>query len=115
MIEITTIGAKSGGPRTMPLVSLIDGEKIALIGSNFGQKNSPGWYYNLKRTRNAVNLNGRAGEYSCRETQGEEREKYWQMAVSVYKWVRAIQDRAAHHGFGDDFGTNKIIVKMRIS
>ncbi len=38
MIQITTTGAKTGEARTMPLVSLFDGEKIALIGSNFGRK-----------------------------------------------------------------------------
>ena len=97
MIQITTIGAKSGEPRTMPLVSLIDGEKIALIGSNFGQKNNPGWYYNLKaHPQCTVNLNGQAGEYIARETQGEEREKYWQIAVSVYGGYALYKIRAAH-------------------
>src|SRR5262245_12002756 len=49
IIQLTTIGAKTGQPRTMPLVALLDGEKIALIASNFGRKYNPGWYYNLKK------------------------------------------------------------------
>ena len=97
MIQITTIGAKTGEPRTMPLVSLMDGEKIALIGSNFGQKNNPGWYYNLKaHPRCTVQINGQSGKYSARETQNEERERYWQMAVSVYKGYDLYKIRAAH-------------------
>jgi deazaflavin-dependent oxidoreductase (nitroreductase family) len=97
MIQITTIGAKSGEPRTMPLVSLVDGEKIALIGSNFGQKNNPGWYYNLKTNPQCtVLLNGLSGKYIARETHSEEREKYWQMAVSVYKGYELYKVRAAH-------------------
>ena len=60
IIQITTIGAKSGEPRTMPLVSLFDGEKIALIGSNFGRQHNPGWYYNLKANPQCtVQVNGR--------------------------------------------------------
>ena len=42
MTQITTTGAKTGEARTMPLVSLFEGEKIALIGSNFGRKTNPG-------------------------------------------------------------------------
>jgi len=97
MIEITTTGAKTGEARTMPLVSLIDGEKIALIGSNFGRKTNPGWYYNLKKNPQCTALvNGHAQTYLARETQNEERQKYWDMAVSLYKGYDLYRIRAAH-------------------
>ena len=97
MIQITTIGAKTGEARTMPLVSLFDGENIALIGSNFGRTNNPGWYYNLKKNSLCtVLVSGHAQTYRARETQGEEREKYWSMAVSVYKGYELYKIRAAH-------------------
>jgi deazaflavin-dependent oxidoreductase (nitroreductase family) len=97
IIQVTTIGARTGEPRTMPLVSLIDGEKLALIGSNFGQKNNPGWYYNLKaHPQCAVKVNDRSRKYTARETQGEEMEKYWQLAVSYYKGYELYKLRAAH-------------------
>ncbi|MBK7318248.1 MAG: nitroreductase family deazaflavin-dependent oxidoreductase [Anaerolineales bacterium] len=97
IIQITTIGAKSGEPRTMPLVSLFDGEKIALIGSNFGRQHNPGWYYNLKANPQCtVQVNGREQKFIARQTEGEEREKYWQMAVSYYKGYDLYKVRAAH-------------------
>lgn len=97
MIQITTIGAKTGELRTMPLVSLFDGEKIALIASNFGQKHNPGWYYNLKaHPQCTVQVNGHTDEYTARQVEGEEREKYWQMAVSFYKGYELYKVRAAH-------------------
>lgn len=97
MIQITTIGAKTGEARTMPLVSLFDGEKIALIGSNFGRQHNPGWYYNLKaHPRCTVQVNGQKAEYSARQAEGDEREKYWQMAVSYYKGYDIYKIRAAH-------------------
>jgi len=97
IIQLTTIGAKSGLMRTMPLVSLFDGEKIALIGSNFGQKHNPGWYYNLKaQPKCTIQVGGRRVEYSARQADGEERDKYWQMAVSFYKGYDLYKIRAAH-------------------
>jgi len=96
IIQLTTIGAKTGQPRTMPLVSLIDGEKIALIGSNFGRKPNPGWYYNLKaHPACTVQFNGKTGQYIARQTEGDEREKYWQMGVSYYRGYELYKKRAA--------------------
>ena len=97
IIQLTTIGAKTGKARTMPLVSLFDGEKIALIGSTFGQKNNPGWYYNLKaHPHGIVQVNGQPAEYIARQVEGEEREKYWNMAVSYYKGYDLYRVRAVH-------------------
>ena len=97
IIQLTTIGAKTGESRTMPLVSLFDGEKIALIGSNFGRKPNPGWYYNLKANPVCtVQFNGRTSQYVARQTQDEEREKYWQMAVSYYRGYDLYKKRASH-------------------
>ncbi|HNE03981.1 MAG TPA: nitroreductase/quinone reductase family protein, partial [Anaerolineales bacterium] len=45
--QIITTGAKTGEKHTIILIAVINGEKIALIGSNFGRKPNPGWYYNL--------------------------------------------------------------------
>jgi deazaflavin-dependent oxidoreductase (nitroreductase family) len=97
IIQLTTAGAKSGQTRTLPLVGLFDGEKIALIGTNFGQKHNPGWYYNLLANPECfVRFNDRSGTYIARETEGDEREKYWQMAVSYYKGYDVYKIRAAH-------------------
>ncbi len=97
VIYLTTIGAKSGRERTIPLVSLFDGEKIALIGSNFGRKNNPGWYYNLKANpRCSVRINNRTAAYIARQAEGEEREKYWAMAVPYYGGYEKYKERAAH-------------------
>ena len=97
MIQITTIGAKTGEPRAMPLASVFDGEKIALVASNFGQKHNPGWYYNLKtHPQCTVQIKGDPVKYIARQVEGEEREKYWTMAVSYYKGYELYAIRAAH-------------------
>ena len=44
---VTTTGAKTGQPRTHPLVLLIDGEDLIAIGSNYGRATHPAWSANL--------------------------------------------------------------------
>ncbi|MCC7116974.1 MAG: nitroreductase family deazaflavin-dependent oxidoreductase [Anaerolineales bacterium] len=97
MIYLTTLGAKTGQPRTMPLVGLWDGEKIALVGSNFGRKPNPGWYYNLKQNPVCeIAHQGSKQKYRARQAEGAERERYWQLAVSYYRGYALYEKRAAH-------------------
>lgn len=48
VVWVTTTGARSGVPRTVPLTGLIHGEGIAVIGTQFGRVSTPGWVYNLR-------------------------------------------------------------------
>ena len=97
MVEITTIGAKTGQPRTMPLIGIVADEKIALIASSFGREHNPGWYYNLKKHSECeVLFNGRIGKYIARELEGDEYHHYWQMAISIYAGYEKYKERAAH-------------------
>jgi deazaflavin-dependent oxidoreductase (nitroreductase family) len=97
VVQLATIGAKTGQVRIKPQVSLIDGEKIAVIGCNFGQKYNPSWYYNLKAHPECeVHFSGRTNKYIAREAEGDERAKYWQLAVSYYKGYDTYKIRAAH-------------------
>lgn len=97
IIQFTTIGAKTGRKRTVPLIGIVDGERIAVVASSFGRARNPGWYYNLKvHPECEVSLSGRSGKYAARETEGEEYERYWQMAVSIYAGYEKYRERAAH-------------------
>ena len=97
IIQLTTIGAKTKQLRTKPLVGVFDDERIALIASSFGREHNPGWYYNLKANPNCyVSFKGKSGEYFARETVGEERERYFQMAVSQYAGYQKYKERALH-------------------
>lgn len=97
IIQLTTLGAKTGQPRTMPLIGLFDGEKIALIASSFGRKHNPAWYYNLKAHPECqVQSSQRTGAYIARETEGDEYKKYWQLGVSYYEGYEKYKERASH-------------------
>ena len=96
IVEITTLGAKSNQPRTMPLIGVIDNEKIALIASSFGRQHNPGWYYNLKvHPECEMKFKGKSEKYIAREAEGEEYKKYFQMAVSQYAGYEKYKERAA--------------------
>jgi len=70
ILELTTVGRRTGEPRRALLVGLREGDKIALIASNFGMAHQPGWYYNLKANPECTVLwSGRAGTYSAREAE----------------------------------------------
>lgn len=47
VILLTTVGRKSGEPRTTPLLYVHDGDTLYVIGSNFGQAHHPAWTGNL--------------------------------------------------------------------
>lgn len=95
VVVITTTGAKSGKPRTIPLAGIPDGEKIILVPTNFGQDNYPGWYYNLCTTPAAlVQHNGLPKEYISRRADQDEWGKYWHLAVRYYPGYQAYRERS---------------------
>lgn len=95
IIQLTTVGAKTKQPRTMPLVGLFDSGKIAVIASNFGREHNPGWYYNLKKhPKCEMSFNGRSGQYIARELEGDEYDHYWQVGLSYYEGYEKYKERA---------------------
>jgi len=97
IIQLTTKGAKTGQARTMPLLSIPDGEKIVLIASYFGGKRNPGWYYNLKANPECeARVNGETKKFLAREAFDAERERYFQLGNSYYAGYAKYRERAAH-------------------
>jgi deazaflavin-dependent oxidoreductase (nitroreductase family) len=96
IVQLTTLGAKTGQPRTLPLLGLFDGKRIALVASSFGRSHNPAWYYNLKaHPACEVQSRQRTGSYAAREAEGEEYDRYWQLAVSHYGGYQKYRERAA--------------------
>jgi len=48
VITIVTTGARTGQARTTPLLGVPFAGDLAVIGTRFGQKGTPGWYHNLR-------------------------------------------------------------------
>jgi deazaflavin-dependent oxidoreductase (nitroreductase family) len=92
---LTTIGAKSGQPRTTPLFYTVDGDTIILIASNGGQPRHPAWCYNLRANPEVTFLHGGTERtYVAREVTGDEREALWRKAARRYPGYNVYQRRA---------------------
>lgn len=92
---VTTTGAKTGSSHSLPLLGLREGEKIALIASNFGQARNPAWYHNLIAHPDVlIDIEGSTLGYSAREVHGDEREALWSKAVELYAGFNAYKQRA---------------------
>jgi deazaflavin-dependent oxidoreductase (nitroreductase family) len=85
VIMLTTIGARTGQKRTVPVLALHDGERLIVIASNFGQMHHPAWYHNLRvHPRASVTIDGVIHEVVAYELTEEEGERYFRQAVEMY-------------------------------
>lgn len=93
-ILLTTIGAKSGLPRALPIACVPDGENYALIATNFGQPKFPSWYHNLKANAECVvRVGNRIKTFIAREIHDDEYDRYWKMALDIYAGYAAYKER----------------------
>jgi len=96
VVTLTTTGAKSGQPRTVPLIAIPDGDQMVLIASNFGQAHHPAWVLNLRATPQAtIARNGITRSYVAHEAEGAEYDEYWRRAVALYAGYAAYKERTS--------------------
>ncbi|KRE26948.1 hypothetical protein ASG82_10650 [Mycobacterium sp. Soil538] len=93
---LTTIGAKTGLRRTLPLLYVVDGTALILIASNYGRPGNPSWYRNLKADPRVEVLAGRrSGPYVAQEiTDPAERADAWEKALDAYAGYGDYEVRA---------------------
>jgi len=101
-VVMTTTGAKSGQPRTLPLLCVHDMQHpdvFALVATNWGQRHYPAWYFNLKANPHATcSINGRSASYTAHEAIGEEYDRFWKQATYIYPgYLRYKQRITARH------------------
>jgi len=95
-ILLTTVGAKSGLQRVLPIACVPEGEKYALVASNLGQPHLPAWYFNLKANAECmVQVGNKIRKFVAREIEGAEYEHYWKLAVDIYAGFAAYQERVS--------------------
>jgi F420H(2)-dependent quinone reductase len=84
-----TTGAKSGEPRTSPVIFCRDGDRVVVIASNGGNPRHPSWYHNLHaHPRCELSIRGKRRPYVARRVEGEERERLWRQGVDLYEgWL----------------------------
>ena len=94
VIIVTTTGARSGQPRTMPLLGIPMGGALAVLGTNYGQVPTPGWVYNLRADPSAtVEYRGRTVRVVARPATAAETDEVFVLAARVYPAFDEYRDR----------------------
>jgi len=93
---VTTKGARSGEPRTVPLVGLPTEDGLAIIGSRYGNAKHPAWRHNLRtHAGGEVEIEGSRWAFRAEEIEDERRERIWQQALESYPGYAVYAKRAA--------------------
>jgi F420H(2)-dependent quinone reductase len=96
VLLLTSLGRRSGQPRTAPVVFVHDGANIVVIGSNAGNRNEPAWSYNLKANPDAeVEIRGQRSAVRARLAEGEERERLWKAMNAQYEGFDEYKQRTS--------------------
>lgn len=86
VVELTTIGRKSGQPRTVMLTSPVqEGDAYVLVASKGGEDEHPAWYLNL-RDHPEVQVSVGGGDRRtmvARTAEGDERARLWASLTAV--------------------------------
>lgn len=97
VVMLTTIGARSGKPRTVPLVGLPTPDGLAVIASNYGQPHHPAWYHNLRaNSEGEVTVDGTTRRFRAIEAHGEQRARIWEQGLRVYPGWTQYERRASN-------------------
>jgi deazaflavin-dependent oxidoreductase (nitroreductase family) len=85
VLLLHTTGRRSGQLRVAPVVYMADGADVVVIGSNAGNRNEPGWSFNLKANPEAhVEIGAEHRDVRARVAAGEERERLWKAMNEQY-------------------------------
>jgi deazaflavin-dependent oxidoreductase (nitroreductase family) len=93
-IYLTTRGAKTGQPRTVPVLAVVVGDDLAVVGSNWGRPHHPGWVHNLLADPHAtVARHNRRIDVVAREATGADAARIWAAARVLYRGFRTYPAR----------------------
>ena len=85
ILLLSTVGRRSGQPRTTPLLYLRDGEDFLVVGSNGGRPEPPAWFLNLQADPKVTVRDGRRTLSVVAETvSAEERGELWSRLHEFY-------------------------------
>ncbi|HEV8569854.1 MAG TPA: nitroreductase/quinone reductase family protein [Actinoplanes sp.] len=95
LLLLTTMGRVSGEPRTTPMMSVRDGDRLMVIASNDGAPADPQWYRNLIADPN-VTVETPGQEFKARATPltGDDYDRQWAAIKQKYPFFAEHEKRA---------------------
>jgi deazaflavin-dependent oxidoreductase (nitroreductase family) len=98
---LTTTGARSGEPRTVPLMLAPLDDGWGVIASHYGSTRPPAWYFNLRAHPDAtLELDGVVHRVRAVQVQGADRERVREAALAYYSGYTAYEERAGGRDLG---------------
>jgi deazaflavin-dependent oxidoreductase (nitroreductase family) len=96
ILLLHTRGAKSGQPRTTPLLYTPHDGGYVIVASKAGAARDPAWYHNLRAHPDAVAIDVRGKRIAVRprEADAGEREQLWRLVNDNYDGYEVYQQRA---------------------
>jgi deazaflavin-dependent oxidoreductase (nitroreductase family) len=93
---LTSVGRKSGEPRTVALVFLQSGEDLVVVASLAGYDQNPAWYGNLNANPHCwVQLDRRKMKAVARDATPKEREELWPKLIALLPLWNLFQKQTA--------------------
>ncbi len=96
VLLLHTRGARSGRPRTTPLLYALHAGRYVIVASKAGARHHPAWYHNLRAHPDAVTIEIRGRRVSVHPhlAEGGEREELWRVVNDNYSGYEVYQQRA---------------------
>ena len=92
LLLLTTTGARSGEPRTAPMMYIPDGGRLLVVASAAGATRHPAWYHNLvANPQVTVEVDGEGYAASAVPLEGDEYTSAWQRIVAGYPFFTEHQ------------------------
>lgn len=94
IVVMTTVGARSGKVRKVPVMRVEHNGEYAVVASKGGTPENPGWYHNLKALPYVRLQDGpEVHEYDVRVLDGDERQAWWDRSVAVFPPYAKYQEK----------------------
>ncbi len=85
VLLLTTIGRKSGKPRTAPVLYLAEGDRFVIVASQGGFSTHPLWYRNLEGNPNVeIEIGGERKKMTAKRAGDAEKRMLWPKLVAMY-------------------------------
>jgi deazaflavin-dependent oxidoreductase (nitroreductase family) len=95
VVMLTTTGARSAQPRTVPVLGLPTPEGLAVVASNWGRQRHPAWYHNIRANpTGVVVVNGQRRRFRAAQAEAERRERIWREGLAIYPGFSQYAQRA---------------------
>jgi deazaflavin-dependent oxidoreductase (nitroreductase family) len=96
VLLLDNVGRKSGKPRTTPLLYMLDGENVVIVGSRGGSDATPAWWLNLQANpATTVQIKRERRNVVARQATAEERAELWPRLTEIYGDYAVYQTRTS--------------------